>query len=133
MTIFKNLNNNIAAINNACKKKNTYCKLKFSKNSLEMINLLYTYGFLKGFFICKKRTYIYTFPKYYKGFSVIRRIFSISSSGKKYINRLNRVSKIKNGDYYVISYSGGLKIINDLYKPTNTGLVLFKIEMNNFV
>jgi len=78
----KTLSNNYSILKNAFKENFSSVFLHKSKKTSRFLDVLQREGLIRGYCLSSKNRKIEVFLKYYKGFSVLNNIHSITSPGR---------------------------------------------------
>lgn len=86
-----------------------------NKQCIQILQILEKEGFISGFIINKNLNFVYVILKYtYDGFPAIKKIFNISTSGRKFYNKLNSLWTVNNGfNILILSTTKGLMTLDE--------------------
>ena len=109
-------------------------KILKSNFILQIINLLYKEGFIRGFLILKNEDNILVFLKYYKNKASYYSLFLISKPGRRVYWSLDFLSRKNSehnlGGFYIISTTKGLMTSTGIMLGARiTGEVLLKVKV----
>jgi len=127
----KTLSNNYSIIKNALSKKYSSAYLNNSKKTRNFLDVLYREGVIRGYNLYSKKRKIEIYLKYYKNFSVITDIKTISTSSRNIYFTFDDIcywDKISHHCFLVVSTSKGMKSSKEIKKLKIGGTVLCLIN-----